>query len=371
MKTFFFSIILAVSVTAGQAETADQLVAEALQNNPELRFYTAQIATLPKPAKSEAPKIAIPLDFPSGEKLRAAVLNLDAELAKLYLAEFRFALAGAVRLRAMEYQAATETSSNAADLAGRTGALVKMLEERPAAGVTAVIERRILEGVSLPFVQTAAEERLKKDILRMELNGLLGRKPEAPLTIEGALTLPAGSAASNTDPLILKIRQSEIARGLAGLDAAANVEGFMIGPWFTREGIGASESFSGMTRPGGSAGSTLAEKRARLREDAQAKLDRERNIRRAALDAALEVAAAMPEKLVENLKSASDLAERQYRVGALGVNILIEAHREYLGALETRNESVIQAWRNSLDLDLLNLPASSQPAGKIIVNPKP
>lgn len=369
MKTFF--LLIALSATTGWAETAERLVAEALQNNPELRFYTAQIAALPKPAKSDSPWIPLPLDFPSREKLRAAVLDLDAGLAKLYLAEFRFALAGTVRLRAMEYQAATETFASAADLAARTGALVKMLEERPAAGVTAVIERRILEGVSLPFVRTAAEERVKKDILRMELNGLLGRKSGATLTVEGALALPSGPVADATDPLILKIRQSEIARGLAGLDAAAEVESFVVGPWFTREGLGASESISGMTRPGVSAGSTLAGKKTRLMEDAQAKLDRELALRRAALDAAREVAAAMPDKLVENLKSASDLAERQYRVGALGVNVLIEAHREYLDAMKTRNEAVTQAWRNALDLELLTLPATPEPNGKIIVHPDP
>ena len=370
MKPFLLSLFIALVATTGWAETADSLVAEALQNNPELQFYTSQIAALPKPAKFEAPKIPMPLDFPSRDKLRAAVLNLDADLAKLYLAEFRFALAGAVRLRAMEFQAATETSASAADLAARTGALVKMLEERPAAGVTAVIERRILEGVSLPFVRTAAEERVKKDILRIELNGLLGRKSEAALAVEGALTLPPAPVNGSPNPLLLKIREAEVARGLAGLDAAAEVEAFAIGPWFTREGLGASEAISGMTRPGVSAGSTLAEKNARLLADAQAKLERELTIRRAAFAAAQEVVAAMPEKLVENLKSTSDLAERQYRVGALGVNVLIEAHREYLGALEARNEALTQAWRNALDLELLNLPASGQPAGRIIVNPK-
>jgi len=370
MKLYSLIIFAALTAITGRAATVDQLVAEALQNNPELRFYTAQIASLPKPAKSEAPKIPMPLDFPSRQNLHAAVLNLDAELAKLYLAEFRFVLAGTVRLRAMEYQAATEASSSAVDLAARTGALVKMLEERPAAGVTAVIERRILEGVSLPFVQTAAEERVKKDILRTELNGLLGRETEAPLTVEGALTVPAESSTVASDSLLAKIREAEITRGLAGLNAASEVEAFAVGSWFTREGLGASEGISGMTRPGISAGSTLAEKKARLREDARAKLDRELTIRRAALKAAREVASAMPETLIQNLKSASDLAERQYRVGALGVNILIEAHREYLGALEARNEALTQAWRNSLDLELLNLPASTKPDGKIIVNPK-
>ncbi len=369
MKILFLSALTVLMAITVRAETADSLIAEALQNNPELRFYTEQIAALPKPAKSELPKIPIPLDYPSREKLRASVLNLDTELAKLYLTEFRHALAGEVRLKAMEYEAATQTAASASDLASRTGALVKMLEERPAAGVTAVIERRILEGASLPFIRTAAEERVQKDRLRVELNGLLGRKPDAPLTVEGALVVPPEPSTPSSDVLLIKIREAEIARGLAGLNAATEAEAFSVGPWFTREGLGANDAISGMTRPGLSAGSTQAEKRSRLLEDAREKLKREETLRRAALAAAREVANAMPAELIENLQSASDLAERQYRVGALGVNILIEAHREALDAREARNDALTQAWRNTLDLELLTLPANPPPNGKIIVNP--
>ncbi len=369
MKNFLLCICAVFPAVGAFAQTADDLVAEALENNPELGFYTAQIAALPKTAQVASPKIPFPLDFPSREKLRMAVLNLDKDLAELYLAQFRFALAGTVRLKAMEYQAATETADSASDLAARTAALVKMLEERPAAGVAAVIERRILEGASLPFVRTAAEEKVSQSLLRTELNGLLGRAPDAEITITGEATVPGKLPDNSTDSLLIKIREAEVARGLAGLDAALGVEAFQIGPWFTRQGLGANEALSGMTLPGATAGSSPSDKKKRFIEDARIKLERELAIRRTALEAANEVANAMPPKLIEDLRSASELAERQYRVGALGVNILIEAHREYLGALEARNDAVAQAWRNTLDLELLNLPG--QPTGKITVNPKP
>lgn len=369
MKNLLLCIGAAFSALGAFAQTPDELVTEALKNNPELRFYTAQISALPKPAQISSPKIPFPLDFPSREKLRMAVLNLDKDLAELYLAQFRFALAGTVRLKAMEYQAATETADSASDLAARTAALVKMLEERPAAGVTAVIERRILEGASLPFVRTAAEERVSQSLLRTELNGLLGRAPDAELQVAGSAVIPNKLPEASSNTLLIKIREAEVARGLAGLDAALGMEAFEIGPWFTRQGLGANVVSAGMTLLGATAGSSPSDKKSRLLQDAQTKLERELTIRRIALEAANEVANAMPEKLIEDLKSASELAERQYRVGALGVNILIEAHREYLGALEARNEAVAQAWRNSLDLELLTLP--SQTTGKIVVDPKP
>ncbi len=124
--------------------------------------------------------------------------------------------------------------------------------------------------------------------------------------------------------LLLKIREAEIARGLAGLDDAGGIESFPVGGWFTRDGLGASDAMVGVTRPGATAGSTLAQTRARLLEDARAKLARETAQRQTA-QAAGKVAETISTKLIENLRAASDLAERQYRVGALGVSLLVEA----------------------------------------------
>ncbi|HEY5707234.1 MAG TPA: hypothetical protein VIS96_16870 [Terrimicrobiaceae bacterium] len=359
----FVLAVLTVSTFAentARALAPQELVALALSDNPELRFYEQQVSALPKPSNVRSPIIPQPLDFPSQGNFRRAVLNLDEGLARLYLAEFRFALAGTVRVKAMEYQAATEKAATASDLAARISALVKMLEERPAAGVEALIERRILEGAALPFVRQAAEANVRTKLLRTELNGLLGRQANEALTVSESFVLPpeAPGRTAGDESLLLKIREEEIARGLVGLDAASEVESFAVNGWFTREGLGASEAMAGITRPGATAGSTVGATKTRLLDDARAKLARETSQRQAAVKAAREVAEAMTSKLIENLRTASDLAERQYRVGALGVNLLIEAHREYLEALEGRHEAVIQAWRNSLDLDLLTLPSS-------------
>jgi cobalt-zinc-cadmium efflux system outer membrane protein len=376
MKILFvlISSVLAICAFAESpvaSFTPEELVARALSDNPELRFYEQQISALPKASTAQPLVIPQPLDFPLRESIRRAVLNLDSQLARLYLAAYRFALAGKVRLKAMEYQAATESAATASDLASRISALVKMLEERPAAGVQALIERRILEGAALPFLRKAAEANVQRELLRAELNGLIGRQANGELSVTGSFSLPSESPNQIAEePLLLKIREAEIARGLAGLDAASEVESFAVGGWFTREGLGASEAVAGITRPGATAGSVIGETKTRLVDDARSKVARETAQRRAAAKAAREVAAAVSSKLIENLRGASDLAERQYRVGALGVNLLVEAHREYLDALQARNEAVIQAWRNSLDLELLMLPASTDPTGRVLVNPK-
>ncbi len=368
--------LLPVILSAGTLLAADlpltpgQLVNEASDNNPELRFYEKQVLGLPKSTAAEPPAIARPLDFPSREVFRNAVLDLDAGLARLYLDEFRFVLGGEVRLKSMEYQAAAETATVAQDLATRITALVKMLEERPAAGIESLIERRILEAAALPFIKQAAESSLRASLLRIELNGLLGRTPGSALTVAGSFEPPPEIAAEKSKALLLlSMREAEIERGLLGSEATSGVESFSVGGWFTREGLGSYDTSAGLTHPGTISGGTPAETRARLIEDAREKLAAEVARRRLAAGAARDVLKSIPPNLIDNLQKASDLAERQYRAGSLDVNLLIEMHREYLEALKTRNDFSIQAWRNILDLELLNLAPTG--AGKITVTPQP
>ena len=365
MKRLFFLFLVAV-LPCLRAETIDTLIAEARQANPELKYYEAQVAAMPKAATTASPIITQPLDFPSRESMREALLNLDKELASLYLAEFRFALAAKVRLKAIAYQGAKESATAAADLAARIQALVKMLEQRPAAGTESLIERRILEGVALPFVRTAAEQKIAAEQWRIALNGLLGRAPEAALEVTDAFALPpSDELPAPPERLLLALRKAELTRGLAGFDPISSVEAYDVGSWFTQEGLGAFATNENVTQPG----STTIPHRERLLADAQRKIEREITRRTAAYQSAREVAKAIPSDLIQNLAAVAELADRQYRVGALPVNLLIEANREWLSSLESRNETVLQVWRNRLDLELLQLPAPHR-MGTITVNPK-
>lgn len=357
MKTARIIILFMATALAGaSASSPEELAASAALTNPEWKFYSSQIAALPVPLKADSPVIGQPLEFASRAEMRAAVLGLDAGLAKLYLAEFREVLESDVRLKAMEYAASSRASAVAADLAERISALVKMLDERPAAGVEALVERRILEGAAIPFVTQAAGFKVRAEILKNEINGLLGRDggEHLDVSMEDALPAEAGEDAPGS-PLILDIRKAQLDRGIGAPGAGVDLEDFEIGGWFTRDGLGAIEPASGLMRPGAAAGETVEARRTRLLDDARRKFDQARSRRKLALDAAIKVAHSIPAELVENLRAASDLAERQYRVGALGVNLLIEIHKEYLNALQSRNEAILQAWRNYFDLRLLDL----------------
>lgn len=370
MKHYLLAIAAAASSAWADEPplSPDQLASLAASNNPEFRFFSEQVAALPRPSNSAAPKVAHPLDSPSRNGLRRAVLDLDPKLAGLYLEEFRYVLENTARLKAMEFRAAADTASTATDLAHRISALVKMLEERPAAGVESLLERRILEGAAIPFVKAAAEADVRANLLQTQLNGLLGRPANTPLAISWDFEPPQkNSETAPESPLLLKIRGAEVARGLAGLDPSSELEPFELGGWFTRDGLGASEPAAGTTRPSANSGSGNAGRL--LAEDARAKWERELAQRKTATSAALDVAAAIPPRLIGNLRSASDLAERQYRVGAIGVNLLVEINRELLESLLARNDAVLQAWRNASDLGLLLIDTSESPKGTVSVHP--
>ncbi len=129
-----------------------------MRANPELRFYERNSPRCPKAPRPLRPYSHIRLAFRAADALRDAMLNQDKELAALYVDEFRFALVAEARLRAIAYQGCRGERATAADLAARIQALVKLLEQRPAAGTQSLIERRILEGAALPFVRAAAEQ---------------------------------------------------------------------------------------------------------------------------------------------------------------------------------------------------------------------
>jgi len=365
MKRLLISLWVA-SAALVQAETIADLTAEALRSNPELRFYEAQLAALPKGSETKPPVLEQPLGFRSSDALRDALLNRDRELVALYVDEFRFALAAEVRLKAIAYQGSLESAATAADLAARIQALVKMLEQRPAAGTESLIERRILEGAALPFVRVAAEQKLAAEQTRLALNHLLGRLADTPINVTDAFTLPLEEKPTAPSEALLNAqRKAELTRGLSGFDAVESIEKYAVGPWFTRGGLGAFDPLDMVTQFGGSS----IPQRERLLADAERKLQRELARRSAAYLSARDVVQAIPADLIANLAAVSEVADRQYRVGALSANLLIEVNREWLDALEIRNEAILQLWRNRLDLELLLLPAPTR-TGTITVNPK-
>jgi cobalt-zinc-cadmium efflux system outer membrane protein len=136
------------------ATRLEDLVSEALQRNPESKFYVAEIAaakgarrtaaawsnpelstsvgvktvrernsTMPGEGLAWSVSLAQPLEWPGRIGLRKAIANRDIELAELGLERFRTALAGRVRSLAYGLFAAQQKADAAREVAARFEAL--------------------------------------------------------------------------------------------------------------------------------------------------------------------------------------------------------------------------------------------------------
>jgi len=223
MKPFIFLLLVASCGTAFaakdassgstvQTRTPDQLVAEALTNNPELKETEADLEAA-KGARLQAGlwknpdvsgsyawrqvrspganndgfsdqfSITQTFEFPGKATLRKAIADQDVSLAEIGLTQFRSALAGRMRLLAYRY-ALAEQNREAADLViARSRALVALLDKRPKAGLQAMFDSGILEGNLQELTVTQHDLALEAVTALSELNVLRGWPAQSPLQV--------------------------------------------------------------------------------------------------------------------------------------------------------------------------------------------
>lgn len=196
----FASAILLVCASAF-AETPEALVRQALQRNPELNFFVAEIAaakgavrtagTLRNPelstelgyknsrensggANGDGAILALSFsqtfEYPGRIALRKAVANHDRVVAELHLQQFRLTLAARVRSLAYALSSAGERTKAVHEVTARTQALNDVLKQRPLAGVAPQLEARIISANLLTFQRQERESTLaeKNDCSRIE-----------------------------------------------------------------------------------------------------------------------------------------------------------------------------------------------------------
>jgi len=180
--------------------TPAALVRQALANNPELKFYAAEIAaakgTLKTAGTIRNPELHTEAGYkntrdnsggPSGEgatwsvavnqtfeypgriALRKAIAKGDIALAELHLQQFRLTLAARVRTLAYSISIAQERSMAAREVADRFQALSDVLAQRPVAGVTPLLETRIIDANTLNFRRQEREAELAAKTAAAEL----------------------------------------------------------------------------------------------------------------------------------------------------------------------------------------------------------
>ena len=399
------------------AYTLEALVAEALEKNPELKFYEAEITAAVAGRKTAglfanpelsggvghktvrggglsaeglawSVSVVQPFEWPGRIGLRKAIANHDIDLAGLGYERFKLALAGRVRTLAYGLFAAQEKSAAATEVAERFRALREVLVQRDPAGLTPLLETRVIEATELNAQRKASEASLAMQVALLELNQLRGVAPDVRLSVSQTQlafrptqNVSALMTIARTNNFELKVRAVELTQqGLrVGLAKNERYPTISVGPSFSEERAGERERILGvgvsLPLPLWNRNQGNIEAAAARQTQAEVSLSvTERELQRQVIEAALiyetklrEMAKWRPDS-VQHFKEAAELADRHYRLGAVPIATYVELQKQYLdaveGLLDTRKEALEAAARLEL-LTGLPLPLSqTTPTGE-------
>lgn len=382
--------------------TLDAVVAEVLAQNPEVVFYRAEIAAAKGDAQSagtwEYPEISTSLgdkrvtgggttsegvawsvsiqqtfEWPGRIPLRKAIANHQIQLAELGFAQFKSTLAARTRTAAFTLLAAQQKATAARVVADRFHALRKVLVQHDPAGITPQLELRIIEATEITILRKASEAALAEQTALLALNHLRGQPWQRALTIAPVdLTFTAAPAsdtllaAARAHNFEIRMRQVELAQQGFKVSLAAKdlYPSFTVGPYFSQERAGDRERQIGLSlsiplplwdRDDGD----IEAARARQQQAETSMTVTQRAVERQVVEQALvyqtklnEMSKWRPESVAE-FRTAADLAERHYRLGAVPITTYVELQKQYLDAVEALLDTKREALDAGQQLELL------------------
>jgi cobalt-zinc-cadmium efflux system outer membrane protein len=382
--------------------TLEALVADVLAHNPELNFYKAEVAaakgerrsagawTNPEVGGTAGSKRATgggvsgeglawsvtvkqTFEWPGRIPLRKAIANKQIQLAELGYDQFRRALEARARALVLNVYAAQEKAEAAREVAGRYQALREVLVQREPAGLTPVLETRIIEATEVGLQRKASEAALAEESAVLELNQLRGQPPgtkvkiEAPALectpapeIEGLLT------AARTNNFELRMRQAELEQQGFKVELARKEKypSFSVEPYFSREkavdqetqaGVGLSVPLPLWNRNEGKVASEEARRQQAITSlfVAQQTVERQVVEKAGAYRRKLEEMAKWRPDSVQQFKEAASLADRHYRLGAVPIATYVELQKQYLEAVEALLDTKREALEAGQQIRLL------------------
>jgi outer membrane protein, heavy metal efflux system len=388
--------------TNGSPTTLEHLVADALAKNPELRFYEAEIAAakagrktaglLANPelsgsvgqksvraaglsAEGVAWSVSVmqPFEWPGRIGLRKAIANRDIELAELGYERFRLALVARVRALAFGLFAAQEKAATALEVADRFQALREVLVQRDPAGLTPLLETRIIEATEVTMQRKASEATLATQAVLLELNQLRGVAPGAHLSVafthlsfRSAESVETLVALSRTNNFELRLRAVELAQQgfRVGLAKNERFPPLSVGPMISEERAGENQRIVGVgiSLPlpfwSRNTGNIEAAKARQMQAEVSLHV-MGREIERKIVEAALtyetklrEMSKWRPDS-AQLFRDAAELADRHYRLGAVPISTYVELQKQYLEAVEGLHNTKKEALDSALQLELL------------------
>lgn len=393
----------AASVTnAPPPLSLDALVAQALERNPELRFYQAEIAAAKGGRRQagiyENPELSTSLgakrvsgggfsaegaawsvsvlqtfEYPGRISLRKSIANHDIQLAELGLDQFKAALAARARTLGYNLLTAQEKAQAATEVADRLQELLDFLVQRDPAGVTPLLEVRVIEASVVTFRKRAIEASQALQTALFEVNLLRGQPLDTPLRIaDTQLKLPsvpdretllASARMKNFD---IQMRLAELEQQGFKLELSKNQRWpeISVGPFVSQENAGDRETVAGIgislplplwNRNAGNIETESARQQQAETSLFLVRLKTEQAVMEQWLAYRLkkEETQRWPTNSVERFHQAAELGDRHYRLGSLPIATYIELQREYLEALESILSLQAEALESLLQLEVL------------------
>jgi outer membrane protein, heavy metal efflux system len=389
--------------TSALAETPEALVKQALQRNPELNFFVAEIAaakgavrtagTVRNPElnsevgyknsressggmSGDGPVLSLSFiqtfEYPGRIALRKAIANHDLVLAGLHLQQFRLTLAARVRSLAYASTNAHERTKAVQEVASRTQALSDVLKQRPLAGVAPQLEAQIISANLLTFQRQERESTLAEKGIAAELNQLCGRSANALLAVSAApivftaVSVPGLLEAARSNAFDIRIRQVELAQQgfKVALSRNERFPAIAVGPFYSLEnaidreqrvGLGVSLPLPLWDRNLGNIASSKARQQQAESSLAQAEREVERRVTQTAATLESKRAEIQTWRTGAMAKSreASELADRNYRLGAIPLTTYVEIQKQYLEAISALSEAQKDALEAAQALEIL------------------
>lgn len=417
LPALFLLTFLRFAAAQTKTLTPDGIAKDVLTRNPEAAFYEAEIAaakgeyrtagTLPNPelstdvgvkrARERSGKlldeglawsvsVQQTFDWPGRLSLRKAIANRQIWLAELGYSKFRTALSTRAKELAVKVAVAQQKAETANEVATRFRALLEVLVQREVAGVTPLLEQRILEANSITLQRRASTAALEAKAAVLELNQLRGEALGDDVSISMG-ELPMEHPGDTSSVLAraqemsfeLKMRQVELEQQgfkvtLAQLDKMPSVT---VKPYYEQDRADARDTTAGV---GVSLPLPLWNKniggvqtaQARQAQAATSMFLSQRSIERqvreklAILRTKLEEMNRWRPDAAKSLREAAELGDRNYRLGALPIATYTELQRQYLDSTEALLDTKAEAYAAALELQSLTggaLPANT-PASK-------
>ncbi len=409
MSVFLFVLIALVreSLSSQIDETMqslEALVNEALENNPELKFYEAEVlaarglrktASLWKnpefsgsmgrkrvSSSSDEDKTGVASEimvtqsfsWPGRIRLREAIADRDIELAQLGLEQFCSLLKVRVKIAAYVWSAAQEKVEATQEIAEHFRALREVLLQRDQAGLTPLLEARVIEAIEINMQRKASQASLKAKAALFDLNQLRGVTPDdalkmtrmnlifRPIEMDKSELINLGKA----NDFKVRLRMIELERQSRRVRLAKNERfpDITIGPVIAIEQAGERERMIGAAislplplwdRNEGNIETAKAQQMQAETSFDVAQRDAQRRVVEAigTYETKLKEMENWQPDSIQHFKEAAELADRHYRLGAVPVSTYIELQSQYLDTIEGLQETKKEALEAATQLELM------------------